>query len=35
MQEVIRLVGPERVVELLGVRLVALNADNGLKPRSH
>ena len=31
MQEVIRLVGPERAVELLGVRLVGLNADNGLK----
>ncbi len=31
MQQVIRLVGPERAVELLGVRLVGLNADNGLK----
>ena len=31
MQQVIRLVGPEQAVELLGVRLVGLNADNGLK----
>lgn len=29
--EVVRLVGPERAVEILGIRLVGLNADNGKK----
>ena len=31
MEEMIRLVGPERAVELFGVRLVGLNAENGKK----
>jgi hypothetical protein len=31
MEDWIRLVGPQRAVELLGVRLVGINADNGVK----
>lgn len=31
MDEIIRLIGPERAVEFLGVRLVGINAVNGMK----
>jgi len=31
MENMIRLVGPERAVEFLGIRLVGLNATNGTK----
>jgi small-conductance mechanosensitive channel len=31
MEDWIRLVGPQRAVELLGVRLVGINAENGVK----
>jgi small-conductance mechanosensitive channel len=31
MGDVVRLIGPERAVEVLGVRLVGVNAENGLK----
>ena len=31
MGNVIRLVGPNRAVEILGVKLVGVNAENGLK----